>query len=240
MLDTALRFVRGVPCRPLRRAVARGDARWLQAVPHTVRRRLDLGGAPVVPLRVEIGGGDFPSPGYVHVDANWRARELHRVAKAWKLPFDDASVHELLAVHVLEHVHPGRVVATLQEWRRVLVPGGYAEVHVPNAATVFPAFLSAEAEQKWLLLVGVFGMTCQADVDPTDFPFQRHQAIYDFRLLEHVVLEAGFADVENVSDRVEDRHNVAWRALGLVDRVSLVVRAHTSHREDRMTIAAPS
>lgn len=232
-------FLRGVPCRPLRRAVARGDAQWLRAVPGPVRRRLELDGAPVVPLRVEIGGGEFPSHGYVHVDANWRARQLHRVAKAWKLPFDDASVHEVLAVHVLEHVHPGRVVATLQEWRRVLVPGGIAEIHVPNAATVFPAFLDAEPAEKWLLMIGVFGMTCHPDVeDPEALPFQRHEAIYDLALARHVLLAAGFAQVEDVSDQVDDRHSVGWRAAGLIDRVSLVVRAHAPEGPAPSTIDA--
>lgn len=241
MLGTATAFLRGVACRPLRRAVARGGARWLRAVPRPVLRRLDLDGRPVVPLRVEVGGGAFPSPGFVHVDADWRARDLHYVAKAWKLPFEDGSVHELHAVHVLEHVHPARVVSTLQEWARVLVPGGFAQIHVPNAATVFPAFLAADVDKKWLLMIGVFGMTCRPDITgPTSLPFERHEAIYDLSLIERVLLEAGFVRVEDLSEQVDDRHNVGWRAAGLVDRVSLVVRAHAPSHEEHMTIGPRS
>ena len=222
LLDAA----RDYPGVPVRRALARGQARWVRSLPAVLRRRLDLDGEAIEPLRIEIGGGPFPSPGYVHVDADRSSRHLEHVAPAWRLPFDDRSVAELLAIHVLEHVHVSAVDRTLREWRRVLRPGGYAEIHVPNAATVFPAFLATTGPKKWDLLIPIFGAT--ADPGGADRPsadLARHHVIYDFDLLEQVLLAAGFDRVDDVTDQVTDRHNEGWQQADLVSRVSLVVRA---------------
>jgi hypothetical protein len=222
-----LDLTRDYPGVALRRAVAEGRAGWIRRLPVGVRRRLDLDGDLVTPLRVEIGGGPFPSPGYVHVDADRTSRHLEHVAPAWQLPFPDASVQELLAIHVLEHVHPTSIDRTLGEWRRIMAPGGYAEIHVPDAAMVFPAFLTSTNEKKWDLLIPIFGMTG----DPTarrkgvGVDLERHHVIYDFALLRQVLLRAGFERVEDVSETVSDRHTEGWRDSELVERVSLVVRA---------------
>jgi SAM-dependent methyltransferase len=222
-----LDLTRDYPGVALRRAVSEGKAAWVRHLPAPLRRRLDLDGEVVSPLRVEIGGGPFPSPGYIHVDADRSSRHLEHIAPAWHLPFADASVQELLAIHVLEHVHRTSVDRTLREWRRVLAPGGFAEVHVPDAATVFPAFLASTHEKKWDLLIPIFGMTG----DPTagrkgvGVDLERHHVIYDFDLLRQVLLAAGFDHVDDVSEQVTDRHTEGWRDSDLVDRVSLVVRA---------------
>lgn len=231
-------LVRKYPALPLRRALAEGRATWARLLPAGVRRRLDLDGPVVSPLRVEIGGGELPTPGYVHVDADRRSRHLEYVAPCLSLPFSSGSVHELLAIHVLEHVHPGSIHRTLREWRRVLAPGAYAEIHVPDAGTVLPAYLAAPNDQKWELLVPIFGTTSDpfaprrgpgsAGRSPMVALLDHHNVIYDYALLRHVLLRAGFDRVEDVSETVPDRHSATWRESGLVERVSLIVRAYAA------------
>lgn len=221
-------WLRNASTRPLRRALARGRAPWLSRVPLRVRGVLDLDGEAVSPLRVELGGGEFPSPGYVHVDHDWRARHLEHVAPLWDLPFGDGEVHDLLAVHVLEHVHPGRVAPTLAEWRRVLRPGGTLQVHVPNGAAVFEAFTKGSAASKWALMTAVYGYgTRSGFVSPGGVSLGAedpdHRAIYDFALLAELLAGAGFGQVEDLSELVTDRHTEGWRPL--VEHLSLVVRA---------------
>lgn len=181
----------------------------------------------IEPLRIEIGGGPFPSPGYLHVDADRRSRHLEYVAPAWDLPFADGTVQEVLAIHVLEHVHPTAVGRTLREWRRVLRPAGYAQIHVPNAAAVFPAFLGSTVEKKWNVLIPIFGTSIDPALRrPGSLDLERHHAIYDFDLLRHVLLQAGFERVEDVTTGVDDRHNEGWREADLIPRLSLIVRAY--------------
>ena len=74
--------------------------------------------------RLEIGGGPHAQRGFLHVDIDPGAHHLEWVAPAWNLPMPDAWATEIVAVHALEHIPPPRLVETLQEWRRVLVPGG--------------------------------------------------------------------------------------------------------------------
>lgn len=211
----------------VRRAQGRGAARWVEHLPVGLRARFQFDGQVVDPLRVEIGGGDHPSPGYVHVDVDRKAAHVEHVAPGSALPFGDATVEELLAIHILEHVHPSSLLATLCEWRRVLCPGGFAQIHVPNAATVFAAFLDSPPERKWTVMIPIFGMTSHAKFGTSDDrDYERHHAIYDFALLERVLLEAGFARVEDVSTEVTDRHTEKWRDDQLIPRMSLVVRAY--------------
>lgn len=224
----ALEWMRSYPCVPVRRAMSQGKAQWVEQLPRRFRDRLDLNGGVVEPLRIEIGGGRFPTPGYVHVDVDRRALHLEYVAPAWKLPFVDHAAAEILAVHVLEHVHPGRVGTTLREWYRVLKPHGVLQVHVPNAPEIVNAFGSVTPSEKWALVAAFFGMYRDATVSSPDELDPRrdlpdHQAMYDLDLLRDVLFRAGFSTVEDVTDEVVDRHTLGWAAL--VPRLSLVVRA---------------
>ena len=216
-------------CPPIRRALSQGGASWVRHLPAGFRERFELDGGLVDPLRVEIGSGGFPSPGYVHVDADRLARHVEHVAPASSLPFPDGAVEELLAIHILEHVHASVLIPTLGEWRRVLRPGGFAQIHVPDATTVFAAFLDNPPEKKWTVMIPIFGKTSHAlDGEPDARDLERHHVVYDFQLLEWALLQAGFDRVEDVSTEVVDRHTAKWRDDQLVPRLSLVVRAYTA------------
>jgi SAM-dependent methyltransferase len=207
-------LVRRYPCMPLRRAMAKGQAAWVSRLPDSLRTRLDLNGGRVNPLRVEIGPGGAPTTGYVHVDSDRRARHLEHVAPAWDLPFDDASVEEILAVHVLEHVHPSRVERTLLEWRRVLVRGGLVRIHVPNAPLIFERFVTGDDKTKWALMNAILGLYGGPEIAaPKDIDASRepdHRALYDFDLLADLLAGNGFSPIENLTGRVEDRHTLSW------------------------------
>jgi predicted SAM-dependent methyltransferase len=192
--------------------------RWIE--------KLELDGGAVQPLRIEIGSGDVPTPGYVHVDAYRMASHLEYVAAAGDLPFASGTVQELLAIHVLEHIHAAKMDQTLREWHRVLAPAGVAKIHVPNAATLLPALLNAPLEKKWQLVDAVFGVTGPPDTTPDHLMvLAQHKVIFDFELLQDSLLRAGFSSVEDVSRVETDHHTEAWDAAGLVEKISLIVRA---------------
>jgi len=216
--------------RRLRRLRARGDARWVDRLPPRVRARLDLDGEPVRPLRLEIGGGPLPRPGYVHLDSDPGARHLEHLAPAWQLPLQTSTVDELLAIHVFEHVHPAYLQQTLADWLRVLRSGGVAEIHVPNAAAILPAYLEGDPATKWAAMAAIYGMPCDpARLEPgareNGGPQAEHRALYDFAMLETVLREAGFAAVEDLTDTVSDRHTEGWKQEYGIEKLSLIVRA---------------
>jgi SAM-dependent methyltransferase len=103
-----------------------------------------LGDAAARPLLLNLGCGDKILPGYVNVDvvetrAGMRPDvicDLHDLA-----PFSDASVDEILSVHVVEHFWRWEVRDILREWARVLKPGGRMIVECPNLKSACETFL---------------------------------------------------------------------------------------------------
>lgn len=82
-------------------------------------------------MKLDIGSGDSPISGYTGVDKYATSDSVIK-ADMWDLPFDDSSVDSIYSSHALEHVERWRVVPTLQEWYRVLKPGGTLDLRVPD------------------------------------------------------------------------------------------------------------
>lgn len=84
-------------------------------------------------MRIELGSGNHPTPGYVHHD---RWRHSQHVDLAFDLavfpwPLDDGVVTELLAIDVFEHLKCD-VQVWLDECWRVLAPGARLTFRVPQ------------------------------------------------------------------------------------------------------------
>lgn len=193
-----------------------------------LRLRLLLGlddAAAVGSHRIEIGSGRRPQAGYLHVDPDRLSSHAEFFSAGWDLPFADAWAEEILAIHVLEHIHPTRLRETLCEWHRVLRRGGRLELHVPDSTELMRSYLAARPREKWRLIGALLGMYCDAGVTAPEELQARadHQLLFDAPLLERVLRDAGFSHVQNISSRVTDAHTEGWRDV--VERFSLVVEA---------------
>lgn len=83
-------------------------------------------------MKLEIGSGYFPTPGFVHLDIN-AACAPDIVGRAFPLDLGNQTVSEIRAVDVLEHLSYRSTDAALAEWFRVLKKGGLLYVQVPDA-----------------------------------------------------------------------------------------------------------
>lgn len=82
--------------------------------------------------RLNLGAGDDRRDGYVSVDVRPEVADV--VCDVRKLErWADNSVEEILALDILEHFPYFQTGEILDEWHRVLRPGGRLEVRVPNA-----------------------------------------------------------------------------------------------------------
>ena len=209
---------------PLRRRYSSDQGRWTRALdktPRALRSRLGLDDRSAVGSRkIELGGGPHPLSGYLHVDADWHSSHLEAIAGAADLPFPDDFAEEIVAIHLLEHVHPTAVAATLAEWRRVLRPGGVLQVHVPDFKALSSKFLQASGDEKWKFMSAILGMYSGAEVaGPKEVV-----SLPDHKLLlDWPTLGAGFDPVEDVSAFVRDRHTNGWSPV--MEQISLVARA---------------
>lgn len=87
-------------------------------------------------LKVELGGGVNPRPGFVNCDLLQipgvdHALDFERLGVSGvRLPFDDDSVDEVYSSHCLEHV--ANVPGVMREIARVCKAGAHVEIRVPH------------------------------------------------------------------------------------------------------------
>lgn len=144
-------------------------------------------------IRLNIGAGDTVIPGFTAID-----RKLG--TEAYPLAYADDSVEEIRCVHMLEHLSFGEALQALEEWRRVLRPGGRLRISVPDVRKI--AF-RMEADPTWAYyLMG-------GQMDANDF----HKSAYDEHRLRGYLEQFGFHDVRPWSS--ENTDLAAFDAISL-------------------------
>jgi len=120
---------------------------------------------------LEIGPGKHRVSGFETLDVIKR-KNVDHVGNARKLPFADNTFHVVYASHILEHIPWMHTQATVNEWTRVVAPGGALEIWVPDALKIARAFVEAEDEAT------VYGPRRQVESIITD-PVWHYNADHD-------------------------------------------------------------
>lgn len=115
-------------------------------------------------MKLELGSGYNPTPGYVHLDLNPNAPDVDVVAGAFPLPWgatvyvgggyatlDAGSCEEIRAVDVLEHLSYWVTDDALAEWARALVPGGLLYVQVPDVGKLIQMYVGTATNHRALI-----------------------------------------------------------------------------------------
>lgn len=133
--------------------------------------------------RLNLGSGPNPMPGYVNIDL--LEAEGINVGPVYPLSrFSDGSCNEVRASHVLEHFPQGLALSVLEEWVRVLVPGGLLKVAVPDFAKIAQAYVNGD---DWNYAGYVMG----GQTDQRDF----HKALFDEEGLREAFRVLGLVDI---------------------------------------------
>ncbi len=153
-------------------------------------------------LSISLGSGTDETPGWILIDIPLRGPENYlRWDCRRRLPFRDSSAARILIEHYFEHLDPDtEVPRVLSECRRILQPGGFLRIIVPDAERFLRAYVSGRAED-WSAL------GFKLDALPPDLPtpmtvvnhvfHQRgeHKAAYDYDTLRHVLQTQGFTHI---------------------------------------------
>jgi SAM-dependent methyltransferase len=155
--------------------------------------------APVAIIRLNLGSGEQPLPGYINVDlaperrgqqpdVNCDVRDLRGV-------FSDGYADEILAVHVVEHMWRWEVVDILKEWVRVLKPGGDLILECPNLISACEALLQDPVAGAMPDQRGNRTMWCFYGDPSWKDPLMCHRWLYTPQSLADVMHEAGLRDL---------------------------------------------
>lgn len=162
-------------------------------------------------MRLEIGSGYSPTPGFTHLDMNPNAPGVDIVGPAFPLPMATATVDEIRAVDVLEHLSYWNTEAALSEWARVLRPGGKLYVQVPDADLIMRWYVLEPARlidriPDGLLRIPIIGAAWRllgghsdgvAVKSGDDWKLNAHYALFSPTSLRDALHATGF-DVEQI------------------------------------------
>lgn len=87
-------------------------------------------------VKVEIGSGEYPRDGYIHVDVRDGLPCQEYQARIDDLPFEDNSADEILGVAIIEHIPQSEASAAMRELHRVLKVGGILKLYTFNLLQV--------------------------------------------------------------------------------------------------------
>jgi predicted SAM-dependent methyltransferase len=160
-------------------------------------------------LKIEIGPGEHPKEGFEGVDVIGAKTKCEWGREP--LPFADATVTDVYASHVLEHIEWYHAEYAISEVYRVLVHGGVFTVHVPDFRHICKAYLSGKPTDK------AFRHNKNGDVmrwanfriynaahdikEKTPLPYM-HRAAFDKRYLSGLLRSAGFKLIEDCSHEI--------------------------------------
>lgn len=83
------------------------------------------------PRRANLGSGKDIRPGYVNVDDKaLRGVDVLADLARFPWPFRDNAFHEIIAVHVLEHLP--NTIRVMEEIHRITAPGATVTIEVPH------------------------------------------------------------------------------------------------------------
>ena len=91
--------------------------------------------------KLNLGCNDLKLDGFINIDIDPRVKP-DMLANCLHLPFEDDSVDEIYAGHLLEHTTPEE--EALKEWHRVLKKGGKITITVPDVEKAIFLYKSNE------------------------------------------------------------------------------------------------
>jgi len=129
-------------------------------------------------MKLDLGAGPVSPEGFM-------PRGNVNGTSIYPLPFDDGSVEEIRASHVLEHFSHAEVPQVLADWFRVLTPGGRMRVAVPDFGKIATNYVMGVPEN-------TAGYVMGGQIDAADF----HKTIFDRETLRQALATAGLIALE--------------------------------------------
>ena len=158
------------------------------------------------PLKLNLGCGPNPKPGWVNIDLFDSAAELRLdLREHW--PFPDGAVCHIYSEHVFEHFQfHEQVPHFLSESLRVLCTGGRFDVGVPDTEWPLRAYGDPN-DDYWTFAKAIHPAWCETKLDHLNYHFSQqkehgyawegeHKYAWDEETLERSLKKSGFSGVK--------------------------------------------
>lgn len=159
--------------------------------PAIVRCRYKLGIRDKNPLKLHLGCGNQYFKGYVNIDQR-KTPATGLVCNIGNLPYPDDSTELIETYHAIEHFPRHNLPQVLEEWHRVLVPGGKLIIECPNFDEAVKRYIGDDNK----MLDSIFGLQ--------RFPGDAHLWGFNFGRLKKLLDQVGFKDIQR--DEPQDYH----------------------------------
>jgi len=147
-------------------------------------------------VRLNLGCGDKILTGYINVDVTdeRKGKKPDVVCDIAKLEkFADNTVDEILTVHVIEHFYLWKLPEVLQEWKRVLKPGGVLITESPNllhaCSQILKSPFKAALPDAQMSMWPLYGNPYEED------ELMCHKWLFTPQTLTQFLLEQGFDEI---------------------------------------------
>jgi GT2 family glycosyltransferase len=145
-------------------------------------------------IKLNLGAGGIEYPGYLSVDLYDRRAVI--IQDITKLDLNENSVSEMMAIHVLEHLSPYKVLETLKLWCKILKPGGKLVMEMPDVEQLCKRFVDASTGQRYGILNAVYGSVNTTDQgEPSDITSPHLFGWWPQSIADHL-WNAGFVDIK--------------------------------------------
>lgn len=93
-------------------------------------------------MKLHLGCGKRKLEGWLNIDLH----DSDHDCDIRKLPFEDNSADEIMAIHVCEHFYVREILGILQDWYRVLKPGGVFVAELPCLDKILWHFMNGSPD----------------------------------------------------------------------------------------------
>lgn len=147
-------------------------------------------------VRLHLGCGKKKWDGFINVDL-FGAYDVQADLKS--LPFPDNYADEIVSIHVFEHFYRWEAQGVLDEWERVLKPGGRVVLELPCMNKVMH-YISQCLQSKEPFLVRKSWFALWGDPNYRSVEMT-HKWGYTKEELTELLQDAGFRDIQSTEPR---------------------------------------
>lgn len=145
-------------------------------------------------LRINLGCGRHTLDGWFCIDAAphpQATRPLDLLCDVKSIPLPDGCAREVQAIHLFEHLYFWECAPAIEEWRRLLRPGGILTLEMPDLMKWCRNILQGREGRH----PGQMGMWAAYGDPRTEDPLMTHKWAWTFATIRPFLKEHGFHDI---------------------------------------------